>query len=81
LPHERLVSLAASSPTFAPGAENYLRMGAIEAIWDQPSSALLDHALAQLLAHHALTDPRMDIGLAREGRNLAAKIVAAVMTA
>ena len=81
LPHERLVSLAASSPTFAPGAENYLRMGAIEAIWDQPSSALLDNALAQLLAHHALTDPRMDIGLAREGRNLAAKIVAAVMTA
>src|SRR5258706_10363117 len=45
IPQEELVRLAAQSPVFAPGAENYVRMGAIEAIWPEPSAALLDAAL------------------------------------
>ena len=33
-PLERLTELSASSPVFAPGVDNYLRMGAIEALWE-----------------------------------------------
>lgn len=76
--HERLVSLAASAPTFAPGAENYQRMGAIEAIWPQASGALLETALATPCA---TADGRMVQGQLRQGRLLAADTVAAVLAA
>ena len=79
--HERLVELAGSSPTFAPGAENYLRMGAIEAIWEAPSAACLEGALASQRAAGSAVDGRMDSGAAREGRCLAADTVAAVLAA
>jgi malonate decarboxylase gamma subunit len=78
--HERLVELAGSSPTFAPGAENYQRMGALEAIWAAPSAALLEAALAQVAAEPAL-DLRMDAGATREGRRLAAGTAAAILQA
>ena len=76
--HERLVELAASSPTFAPGAENYLRMGGIEAIWPAPSAALLLAALDTVRHERAAGDQRMQFGLARTGRRLAAAVVASV---
>jgi malonate decarboxylase gamma subunit len=72
IPLERLIDLAAASPTFAPGAENYLRMGAIEAIWDAPSAALLEAALADQQAADSRVDERMARGAARKGRRLAA---------
>lgn len=72
IPLERLVDLAAASPIFAPGAENYLRMGAIEAIWAAPSAALLEAALADQQAADSLVDERMARGAARKGRRLAA---------
>lgn len=72
IPLERLIDLAAASPTFAPGAENYLRMGAIEAIWDAPSAAPLEAALADQQAADSLVDERMARGAARKGRRLAA---------
>src|SRR5690606_28095277 len=34
VPEEKLVELAKSNPVFAPGAENYLRMGGVEALWE-----------------------------------------------
>ena len=71
--HERLLELAASSPIFAPGAENYRRMGAIEAIWPAPSEALLVQALADI-ASTGPGDLRMEKGLQRGGRVLAANI-------
>jgi malonate decarboxylase gamma subunit len=78
--HEQLVALSAQSPVFAPGAENYARMGALTAIWPRPSAALLDAALAELLrnADAATVDRRLDDGYARGGRLLAAPVVAAV---
>jgi len=79
--HERLVELAGSSPTFAPGAENYLSMGALEAIWDAPTAALLESALDQRVAKGLLVDGRMDAGRERGGRSLAAQTVAAVLAA
>jgi malonate decarboxylase gamma subunit len=81
IPHERLLELAAESPTFAPGAENYLRMGAIEAIWDTPSAALLEAALAGQQAAGPAVDGRMARGAERGGRRLAAATAAAVVSA
>lgn len=79
--HERLVELAGSSPTFAPGAENYLRMGAIEAIWATPAAALLEAALTNQRTAGPARDERMLTGAARDGRHLAADTVAAVLSA
>lgn len=77
--HERLVELAASSPIFAPGAESYVRMGAIEAIWPGPSAELLANALADAVEACAAGDQRQARGLARDGRQLAAGIVQSVV--
>lgn len=76
--HGRLLDLAAASPIFAPGAENYLRMGAIEAIWDAPSAPPLDQALGELIARPEREDRRLAEGFARGGRQLAAGVAAAV---
>lgn len=75
LDHERLVALAETSPIFAPGAENYWRMGGLEAIWETPSAALLDAALARGVQPE---DRRQALGLERGGRQLAATIATAV---
>jgi len=75
--HARLVDLAVASPIFAPGAENYSRMGAIDAIWQVPSALALDQALATL----PVSDQRMAAGLARGGRLLAAGVAQAVQGA
>ena len=76
--HERLVELAAASPIFAPGAENYVRMGGIEAIWPAPSASLLESALAAARLAAPASDRRMASGLERGGRQLAAGIAQAV---
>lgn len=78
--HARLLELAASAPTFAPGAENYQRMGAIEAIWPTPSPDLLDAALADLRATPQ-SDGRMQLGQDRAGRKQAAHIVDQILAA
>jgi malonate decarboxylase gamma subunit len=72
--HGRLLELAASSPTFAPGAENYRRMGGIEAIWPAPAADLLLAALRSAAAAAPAEDTRMAAGLQRGGRLLAAGI-------
>lgn len=79
--HAKLVELAASAPTFAPGADNYQRMGAIEDIWQAPSASLLDAALAELLKAQAGTDLRMLTGQDRTGRIQAARIVDQILAA
>lgn len=78
--HERLLELAADSPIFAPGAESYVRMGAIEAIWPVPSASLLEEALAAERAAPA-SDQRQSSGLERGGRQLAAGITKTVQNA
>lgn len=78
--HERLIELAADSPIFAPGAESYVRMGAIEAIWPVPSASLLEEALAAERAAPA-SDQRQSSGLERGGRQLAAGITKTVQNA
>lgn len=79
--HERLVELAANSPIFAPGAESYVRMGAIEAIWPAPAAALLESALTAARQAASASDQRQSSGLARGGRHLAAGITKTVQNA
>jgi len=74
---ERLEELAQKSPVFAPGAENYWRMGAIHEIWSEQDDWAL--CLATALAKVINPDERASIGLERGGRLLAAptaKVVA-----
>ncbi len=72
LPLEELQRLAKESPVFAPGAENYARMGALAAIWPEPSSALVEDALAELLRDAgSRADARIAAGRERGGRVLA----------
>lgn len=78
--HERLLELAAGSPIFAPGAESYVCMGAIEAIWPVPSAGLLEEALAAGQVAPA-SDQRQSSGLERGGRQLAAGITKTVQNA
>ena len=67
IPLERLESLSKTSPVFAPGVENYLRMGAIAALWQGDLAA----CLADALATPAGDDTRRILGEARQGRGLA----------
>ncbi len=67
LPEERLRELSKHSPVFAPGAINYVRMGAIDALWDGD----LAQSLRAALAHADAGDRRSRVGRERGGRELA----------
>jgi malonate decarboxylase gamma subunit len=64
---ERLRELSESSPVFAPGAINYVRMGAIDALWDGD----LAQCLLDTLRRADAIDHRAARGLERGGRMLA----------
>lgn len=81
LPYEQIVKLAKDSPVFAPGAENYARMGALQAIWPQASAGLLEDALAELMRLDTIADDRIALGHHRGGRTLAQPTAAAVTRA
>jgi malonate decarboxylase gamma subunit len=76
VPLERLEELAVDNPVFAPGAENYRRMGGVAAIWHDG----LADALAQALAQAGPDDHRAELGLERGGRKLALPVAVAVRT-
>ncbi|BAL23908.1 biotin-independent malonate decarboxylase subunit gamma [Azoarcus sp. KH32C] len=80
---DRLEGLAKESPVFAPGADNYWRMGAVDELWPEGSDDW-DKRLAGAL-DAALSGPRADrravIGAERGGRTLAAKVAATVLEA
>jgi malonate decarboxylase gamma subunit len=70
IPLERLEELSQSSPVFAPGVQNYLRMGAVQALWDGD----LAQRLAEALATPAEGDRRREWGEERGGRRLARQV-------
>jgi malonate decarboxylase gamma subunit len=74
-PEERLRALAAMSPVFAPGAINYVQMGAVDGLWDGDLADRLRDALGRADAH----DRRSETGLARGGRLLAKTIAERVL--
>ena len=78
LDYDRLVELAKASPTFAPGAENYERMGGIESIWADVSENRLADAFNAIDNAY---DLRMAKASTRTGRTEALKTVEAVLAA
>jgi malonate decarboxylase gamma subunit len=76
---ERLEELAAVSPVFAPGAENYWKMGGIHEIW--PEQDNWSTRLAAAFGSIADSDSRAAIGSERGGRQLAAAIAQLVADA
>ncbi|WP_432378671.1 biotin-independent malonate decarboxylase subunit gamma [Duganella sp. P38] len=76
VPEEQLTALAQSNPVFAPGPENYLRMGGLESIWDGDLAAHLRAALAQPVTG----DQRSALGLQRGGRRWAQPVIDAVIS-
>lgn len=74
VPEERLTELARDNPVFAPGPENYLRMGGLHGIWEGDLAGQLIKALAQA----APDDRRMALGRERGGRLLAQPVAEAV---
>jgi malonate decarboxylase gamma subunit len=64
---DRLRALAKTSPVFAPGAINFVRMGAVEPLWEGTLAARLEEALALADA----SDHRAKRGFDRGGRTLA----------
>lgn len=70
IPEEKLRALSRESPVFAPGAINYVRMGAVDSIWDGDLAAHLQDALRNADPN----DQRALRGLERGGRVLAAPV-------
>ena len=75
VPEERLAALALDNPVFAPGPENYLRMGGIQEIWRDDLAA----RLAAALTLDSDGDVRPALGLARGGRGLAQRVITAIL--
>lgn len=71
---DTLQALSKSSPVFAPGVENYVRMGAVESLWEGD----LAQALLDALAAPTDGDQRRALGAQRGGRTLARDVAAAV---
>ena len=87
VPEETLAELARSNPVFAPGPENYLRMGGLQAIWDGDLAARMAEALAPGAAPEAAAhagaavqpDLRAALGQERGGRKLAYPVIQAIL--
>jgi malonate decarboxylase gamma subunit len=75
VPEERLTELAKSNPVFAPGPENYWRMGGVSAIWNGELAAQLSQALATVSS----VDSRAALGQQRGGRNWSQRVVTAIV--
>lgn len=79
IPYDKLLVLAEESPVFAPGAENYWRMGAVHELWSAEDD--WSGCLASAVAHVECEDGRALLGLERGGRTLAAPIAELVKAA
>ena len=77
LSEEFLTRLSATNPVFAPGVQNYVRMGGVRALW----TGDLQSCLRDALATTATEDRRAQDGRARGGRQLAQAVVEQVLAA
>jgi malonate decarboxylase gamma subunit len=71
IPLEQLEELSRTTPVLAPGLDGFVPLGAIEPPWSPPLAPALEAALARPVA----PDRRVEVGLARGGRRLAARVV------
>lgn len=77
IPLKRLEELAAQSPVFSPGVDNYFRMGHVLEVWSDDLAAHLQQALAT--ASIPQDDQRMRLGQDRGGRKLARPVALRVL--
>jgi malonate decarboxylase gamma subunit len=84
LPEALLLALSQNNPVFAPGVENYVRMGGVASLWGRDGvtdAAVLADGLRAALATASTEDRRAEDGRARGGRRLAAEVVQQVLAA
>ena len=67
LPLEMLEDLSWSSPSFAPGVENFFKLGGVKSIWSPP----FEKHLKRIFGQDIEGDQRRKQGLERQGRKLA----------
>ena len=70
IPEDTLKRLSKTSPVFAPGVVNYLKMGALAGLWE----GSLAEGLAAAIAGPAAGDRRSAVGEERGGRMLARSV-------
>lgn len=77
IPVEKLKDLSQSSAIFAPGVENFYKMGAINAIWPDLESDWISQALLnqQQQLESYITDQRRVVGQQRQGRQLCNQVI------
>jgi len=68
---ERLEQLSRTSPVFAPGVENYLKMGGVHSVWTDAFA----ERLAEALERSDSADRRRELGMERGGRTAAYRVV------
>jgi malonate decarboxylase gamma subunit len=83
IPLEKLQSLSQTSAIFAPGVENFYKMGAVDEIWVQLDEHLVANAIESQQSHldDFLIDKRRHVAKEREGRLLCNEVVEAVLSA
>jgi len=83
IPVERLRELSQSSAIFAPGVENFYKMGAISDIWYELNEKLIEQTIEQQRTQIEcyLDDQRGVTAQQRQGRHLCHDIVQAVLSA
>lgn len=83
IPVERLKELSQSSAIFAPGVENFYKMGAIAEVWYELNDQLVPQAITQQQTNidSYLHDERRITAQQRQGRQLCNQIVQAVLSA
>lgn len=83
IPVEKLKDLSQSSAIFAPGVENFYKMGAINAIWPDLESDWISQALLnqQQQLESYITDQRHIVGQQRQGRQLCNSVIEKVVNA
>lgn len=83
IPLDKLQSLSKTSAIFAPGVENFYKMGAVDEIWVNLDEHLVENAIESQRTHiqDFLTDNRRQVAKERDGRLLCNEIVDAVLSA
>ncbi len=70
LPLEQLQELSSTSAIFAPGIENFIKLGGVQTVWRQP----LAEQLVKVIGVETSADQRRQNGLLRQGRKLACSV-------
>jgi malonate decarboxylase gamma subunit len=81
LSEELLSQLSRTNPVFAPGVQNYVRMGGVRSVWGDEHATDLKLCLRDALQNTPTDDCRAADGRSRGGRRLAADVVGQVLAA